>query len=84
MAQHVLISRAQADALAERASALEQRALFLSCAEADQLEQAAGVLVAGVAAGGAHERGSLADHAGAARKRSSKRKHASVDTGAAA
>ena len=77
----------QADALSARASALEQRALFLSCAEADELEHAAGVLGQPVQAGGLGPHLPLpspVEEAGATRKRGSKRKQASADMGAAA
>ena len=78
----------QADALSARASALEQRALFLSCTEADELEHAAGVLGQPVGGLAQHFGGlplsSPVEVAGATRKRGSKRKQASADMGAAA
>jgi hypothetical protein len=82
------LSRSQAKALAERASALQQRALLLSCAEADELVHAAGVLGQPAAgdAGRAQQPSPEAEPPGATRvsKRVSKRKQASMDTSAAA
>ena len=81
--RRVLILVSQAEALSERASALEQRALFLSCAEADELEHAANVLGQPVGGAGPHQP-SPHEQAGATRKRGSKRKQASSDTKTAA
>jgi len=67
----------QADALFERASALERRALLLSCTEADELEHAGSVLV------GAEPLQPSPSGAGGARRRGNKRKQRSVKAEAA-
>lgn len=72
----LILVASQAEALFERASALERRALLLSCTEADELEHAGSVLV------GAEPLQPSPSGAGGAR-RGNKRKQRSVKAEAA-